>query len=76
MLSRGLVMEQTGEGVKEKDFQLPAVGLGEVVVRMEVAAVNALDVMYVQGLCPMAKRLPSVPGLEVFPLENELNNRL
>ena len=57
-------MEQTGEGVKEKDFQLPAVGLGEVVVRMEVAAVNALDVMYVQGLCPMAKRLPSVPGLE------------
>lgn len=57
-------MEQTGEGVKEKDFQLPALGLGQVVVRMEVAAVNALDVMYVQGLCPVAKRLPSVPGLE------------
>lgn len=57
-------MDQTGRGVKEKDFQLPELGLGEVLVRMEVAAVNALDVMYVQGLCPMTKCLPSVPGLE------------
>lgn len=57
-------MDQTGRGVKEKDFQLPELGLGDVLVRMEVAAVNALDVMYVQGLCPMIKRLPSVPGLE------------
>ncbi|QPQ56059.1 NAD(P)H-quinone oxidoreductase [Allosphingosinicella flava] len=44
---------------------LPALGPGEVLIRVSAAGVNRPDVMQRQGLYPPPPGAPSIPGLEV-----------
>jgi NADPH:quinone reductase-like Zn-dependent oxidoreductase len=43
---------------------VPSPGRGEVLVRMEAAPVNPSDLLFLQGLYGVRKKLPTVPGWE------------
>lgn len=49
-------------GMAEKP--LPRPGKGQVLIRMSAAPINPSDLMFVQGVYGIRKKLPVVPGLE------------
>jgi len=49
-----------------EDFELPAPGAGEAVVRMRAAPVNPADLNYIEGTYGIKPELPAAAGLEGF----------
>ena len=48
-----------------EERQVPAPGVGEILVKVEAAGVNRPDVMQRMGLYPPPKGAPDIPGLEI-----------
>ncbi|MBM4092724.1 MAG: zinc-binding dehydrogenase, partial [Planctomycetes bacterium] len=68
---RGLLLERYDNslsaaiaGLRVVERAVPAVGRGQVLVRMEAAPCNPSDLLFLQGLYGSLKTLPTVPGWE------------
>ncbi len=57
-------VEEAISGLEVDSRPVPRPGRGEVLVRMEAAPVNPSDLLLLQGLYGVRKKLPTVPGWE------------
>ncbi|MPY30165.1 zinc-dependent alcohol dehydrogenase family protein [Streptomyces adustus] len=68
-----VVLEQFGAPMVLKEIEKPAVGAGQVLVRIEASGVNPLDIKIAAGQAAHAKRVPpAVLGLDMAGVVEEV----
>lgn len=61
---KALVLEEFGKPLSVKEVPMPKLRKNEVLVKIEFAPLNPMDLSFMKGVYSSVKKLPVTPGFE------------